>query len=193
MILRTVTFCCVLAAAAFALVAQEKKATTSHHDKMVGSWIVHYDRNDDIAHFPKAKRKSEAIRLVISKRGSAYTAQVRRFVLSGTAYSLAGSWDADLTVEGGSGGKRKRIAFYSAPVAPDRLEIKGVWQMGKDKTRKSERIQLLRWIKPIRTNDDPKKKKGEFDDCDEEPDSDVLEEEDPPVADPNTPPADPDP
>src|SRR5689334_22806356 len=127
MMLRAATFACVLAVTGYAMLAQEAR-TASHHDKLVGSWIVHYDRDDDIAHFPKAKRKSEAIRLFITKRGNDYHAQLRRFVRTpSTGYTLAGSWDAPLTVEGGPGGQRKRIAFYSAPIAPDRLEIRGVW------------------------------------------------------------------
>jgi hypothetical protein len=188
MILRTATFCCVLAATATLATRQ-----APDRDKLVGSWIVHYDRNDDVQHFPKAKRKSEAIRLFITKRGSnMYTAQLRRFQLAGSAYTKVGEWNGNLHTEGG-GGHRKRIAFWSDPIAfaGGTLEIKGIWQRGKDKTdRTQERIQLLRFVTTGAADADQKKKDEER--CDEEPDTDVLEDE-PGVTNPDNPPPDPDP
>jgi hypothetical protein len=169
-------------------------------------WVVRYDKTETVGKmFKRAIRKPEqqAIRLQITKSGGNYKARLWRFkAKTGGGYDLVDKTDnaandpISLATEGNNSG-RHRKAFKSASVplydkfdnpTGEFITINGIWQPGHNTSeRLSDRVQLklyaTRSTKP--TTPAPS---GGYDNCEEDPDTDVLEETDPPPDEDGAPP-----
>jgi hypothetical protein len=144
-------------------------------------WEIRYDAND--ANHPGGRLVDRAVRVEIKEgMGGSYTARVRRFKMQGTSYKLkeddeGGSFDITFAAHGAIGG-RKRVSFSCGPIdyktTPPLREviIKGIWHPGQNPdpgARDDDRLQLV-------IVDREKMRKEVLEPCDEEPDSDVLED-----------------
>jgi hypothetical protein len=203
MVLRMAFPVAIVIALATLLFAQPKTVPVDHIDNNQGmAWLVRYDKNEDVSHFPKSKRIDAAVRLQISKTNGKYFAKLRRFEFDTggkTKYKLkdaasGGKFDnVELHIQGNKSG-RKRVAFWSDPQPipatnpTHRLTINGIWQPGHNKTREHDRIQLKLFIVPA-VAAAAQKAKLPFS-CDEDPDTDVLEETTAPPGDDDPPPYD---
>jgi hypothetical protein len=175
-------------------------------------WQVRYDPTETVKKmFKKAERKAEqqALRLRIQKdqKTKKYSARLWRFkAKGGGGYELADKTDnatqdwIPLAVED-QGNGRHRMGFHGeAPLynstgvlTGNTVSINGVWQPGIDwNNHDNDRIQMKLYVHPTLTAAQAKakstKSRGTFDDCEEDPDTDVLEETDPPPMDDDPPP-----
>jgi hypothetical protein len=172
-------------------------------------WKVSYAFNE-IVHFPKAYRNFGAVRLHIEKQNDQPMASLWLFTaknagMGNTSYEFYGKTGPVPVKTTGTKEKRHRIAFYSKDVplknkdgtplaSGEKVIINGVWQPGRDTTtRENQRIQLkvhcVPSTAPGPSAKTPSMKSGSFGNCEDDPDTDVLEEGEAP-ADPNDPPPD---
>jgi hypothetical protein len=169
-------------------------------------WQVRYEPTEMVGKkFPKAIRPPEgqAIRLRISKVGSRYFARLWRFkAKTGGGYELADKTDSviplpvQLDDEGNNSGRHRKafktlnaVALNDADGNPTGkfVTINGIWQPGIDNNaRANDRIQLKLYISNSSVARIMAPTTGG--DCEEDPDTDVLEETDPPPGDDDPPP-----
>jgi len=171
-------------------------------------WVVRYDKNETVGKmFKRAQRKPEqnAIRLQITKSGNDYKARLWRFrtKASGSGYELVDKTDnaindaVALLTEGNNSGRHRKAFKTTAAVqlydASDRptgefVTINGVWQPGHNTSdRLSDRVQLKLYV-TRGTKPTAPPPSGGYGDCEEDPDTDVLEETDPPPGEDDPPP-----
>ncbi len=168
-------------------------------------WQVRYDPTETVSNkFPKAIRPPEgqAIRLRIIKAGPRYFARLWRFkAKTGGGYELADKTDSviplpvQLDVEGNSSGRHRKafktlnaVALNDADGNPTGkfVTINGIWQPGIDNSaRANDRVQLMLYVTEPGV---ARAKAPTTGDCEEDPDTDVLEETDPPPGDDDPPP-----
>ncbi|HEY2413841.1 MAG TPA: hypothetical protein VGI40_16440 [Pirellulaceae bacterium] len=193
--LRFLTFAALICLASIAL-AQDNIANPDGKE-----WQVIYDPVDipnDGDHFKKSKSPVGDIRLRIyqdNNAGGAYKADIRLF--DKNHVFLGRAENVPLQVGGGTTG-RQRFGFWIDKTTLSNgssIRLNGIWQHGLNtRERTAQRIQL-RWH--YYGNPAPAKAKGgKMGDggCEDDPDSDVLEEGDAPPDDPpDQPPEDPTP
>ncbi len=168
-------------------------------------WLVRYDPTETVGSmFPHATRppEAQAIRLRITKAGTQYFARLWRFKVNEEGnYALADKTDSviaipvQMAVEGKNTGRHRKafktlnaVALNDADGAPTGkyVTINGIWQPGTDnKARSSDRVQLKLYISNSAVARIMAPTTGN---CEEDPDTDVLEETDPPPNDDDPPP-----
>jgi hypothetical protein len=160
----------------------------------VREWQVSYDASENLSNHPGSHRDAGAIRLQIYRSGSDFKAKIWLFTVSAAGKSLLGKADnIDLEIQGSENG-RNRIGFRStAPIQlkdinnnnipGKKIRINGVWQPGRNTSdRSSQRVQLKINYNPGGVNTATSRN------CDDDPDTDVLEEGDAPPDDNGAPP-----
>ena len=160
-------------------------------------WQVKYDPTD-ITHFPRSHRLVGDIRLHIYEDDTgALKANIRLFKPD-HSFLAKSTVEIELQVEGDTTG-RKRYGFWNTNSIPlsngGRIDINGIWQHGLNtKNRASQRIQFKWHYHPHGpTAPAPAEKTKRLmapmaGGCDDDPDSDVLEEGDTPPGDQDPPP-----
>jgi hypothetical protein len=166
-------------------------------------WIVSYDFNEHMGHFKMGARTHGAIRLSIHGNyphyhGTLWLYRALDADHNQTSYELIGTTrDVALSLEGHHN-RRQRIAFWSDSVPLyqsttnntilENVVINGIWQPGRNMTNAdSHRIQLKVHRNAPPPGTEPAPSSG---DCEDDPDTDVLEEDTAPPDD-TPPPTDP--
>jgi len=168
-------------------------------------WVVRYDPTESVGKmFKRAERPAEAqaIRLRITKSGNQYFARLWRFKAKtgGGGYELADKTDSVialpvmLATEGKSEGRHRKafksvtaVSLNDATGVPTGklVTINGIWQPGmENKARASDRLQLKLYVTSLGGGcEEVIGVMATTSGCEEDPDTDVLEENDVPPSD----------
>jgi hypothetical protein len=206
-----ICFLTIACGANFALAQLPIANPVDSNGKPAKEWKVSYDANEDWPKLHYKKREIVGLRLQItynSESGDHY-GQLWLFTMSAITGAPVISGKTDkflLDIEGSSGG-RKRIGFSAKKVdmrtdaGTEKINVNGIWQCGRNKTdRQAQRIQLkinhnaaLMFDNPRQAPMVPPDAAPAPSDCNDDPDTDVLEEGSPPStgSDSDAPPTDP--